>query len=63
MIKLNLLGKPNIEIEGKAVDVSLKKSEAILYYIGVQKRVTRSELVALIWSDTDEQTAKKKPSK
>ncbi len=59
MIKLNLLGKPNIEIEGKAVDVSLKKSEAILYYIGVQKRVTRSELVALIWSDTDEQTAKK----
>lgn len=59
MIKLNLLGKPNIEIDGKAVDVSLKKSEAILYYIGVQKRVTRSELVTLIWADTDEQTAKK----
>lgn len=59
MIKLTLLGKPNIEINQKSVDVSLKKSEAILYYIGVQKRVTRSELVSLIWGETDEQTAKK----
>lgn len=58
-IEIDFFGKPKIIIEGDIATVSLKKSEAMLYYIVYQKRVTREELVRLIWSDIDPQTAKK----
>lgn len=58
-IEMKFFGKPQIIIDGDIATVSLKRSEAMLYYIVYQKRVTREELVRLIWSDVEPQTAKK----
>lgn len=58
-IEIKFFEKPQIIIDGEISTVSLKRSEAMLYYIIYQKRVTREELVRLIWSDVEPQTAKK----
>ena len=58
-VQLQLFGKPSLKIDHKSIEISLKKSEAMLYYIAYEKRVTRDELVSLIWSDIDQATAKK----
>ncbi len=59
MVDINLFEKPHISINGRPVAISLKKSEAVLFYLAYQKRVTRMELVNLIWEGVDTQTAKK----
>lgn len=56
---LQLMGKPKIEMDGKVVELSLKKSEALLYYLAYEKRVTREELTGMIWCDVEQHTAKK----
>ena len=58
-IELQLLGKPSLKIEQNSVEISLKKSEAMLYYIAYEKRVTRDEVVSIIWCDVEQQIAKK----
>jgi len=58
-IELQLFGKPNLKINGQTIEISLKKSEAMLYYIAFEKRVTRDEVVGIIWCDIEQQTAKK----
>ncbi len=58
-IALHLFGKPSLKIDEQSIEISLKKSEAMLYYIAYEKRVTRDELVSIIWSDIEQQTAKK----
>ena len=56
---LHLFGKPSLKIDAQSVEISLKKSEAMLYYIAYEKRVTRDEVVSIIWCDIEQQTAKK----
>ncbi len=58
-IALHLFGKPSLKIDDQSIEISLKKSEAMLYYIVYEKRVTRDELVSIIWCDIEQQTAKK----
>ena len=58
-IEIQLFGKPGVKINGQSVEISLKKSEATLYYIAFEKRVTRDEVVGIIWSDVVQETAKK----
>ena len=58
-IELQLFGKPNLKVNKQSVEISLKKSEAMLYYIAYEKRVTRDEVVGIIWCDIEQQTAKK----
>ncbi len=58
-IALHLFGKPSLKIDGQSIEISLKKSEAMLYYIAFEKRVTRDEVVSVIWCDIEQQTAKK----
>ena len=58
-VELQLFGKPSLRIDKRSIEISLKKSEALLYYIACEKRVTRDELVMMIWSDIDQATAKK----
>lgn len=58
-VELQLFGKPSLKIDKRSIEISLKKSEAMLYYIACEKRVTRDELVLMIWSDIDVTTAKK----
>lgn len=58
-IEIQLFGKPGVKIDGQSVEISLKKSEATLYYIAYEKRVTRDEVVGIIWSDVVQEVAKK----
>ena len=58
-VELQLFGKPSVKIDHQSIEISLKKSEAMLYYIAYEKRVTRDELVSIIWCDVEQQTAKK----
>jgi len=59
VVSIKLFGKPYVTVEGQLKEISLKKSEAVLYYIAMQKRVTRDELINLIWPDIETSTAKK----
>jgi len=59
VVSIKLFGKPYVVVEGQLKEISLKKSEAVLYYIAMQKRVTRDELINLIWPDVEVTTAKK----
>lgn len=58
-VTIKLFGKPHVKIDGQLIEVSLKKSEALLYYIAYEKRVSRDELAGLIWCDVPDVTAKK----
>lgn len=58
-IELQLFGKPSLKMDQTSVEISLKKSEAMLYYIAYEKRVTRDEVVSIIWCDVEQQIAKK----
>jgi len=58
-IKLNLFGVPKIILSGEPIEFPFRKAEAIFYYLAIQKRVTRDELVNLFWSELKEETAKK----
>jgi len=58
-IKLKLFGVPKIVVNDMAVEFPFKKAEAIFYYLAIQGRVTRDELVNLFWSELKEETAKK----
>ena len=59
MLELKLYGKPRVQHGETALAISLKKSEAVLYYIAYQGRVTRDELIDLIWQETDVNTSRK----
>lgn len=58
-VKLKLFGVPKIILNEEAVEFPFKKAEAIFFYLAIQKRVTRDELVNLFWSELNEGTAKK----
>lgn len=57
--EIRFSNKPNLSVAGQAVVIALKRSEAILYYLAYEKRVTREELVRLIWPEIDSATGKK----
>lgn len=57
--EVRFFSKPNLSVDGQVTVVALKRSEAILYYVAYEKRVTREELVRLIWPEIDSVTAKK----
>lgn len=57
--EIRFFNKPNLIVAGQDVVIALKRSEAILYYIAYEKRVTREELVRLIWPECDPTTGKK----
>lgn len=54
-----LFGKPGIKIDGEKVEFPYKKVEALLYYILVNKKVSRSKAASLLWGSMIEKKAKK----
>ena len=56
-LKISLLGNSLIEYEGKRIAFKLHKAEALLYYIALNKEVTRDELKAVFWYDKNESQA------
>ncbi|MBS7525754.1 AAA family ATPase [Fusibacter paucivorans] len=59
MLHIRLFDKPRVTKDDEVLAISLKKSEAVLYYIIYQGRATRDELIDLIWQEVDVATAKK----
>ncbi|MBP1040815.1 AAA family ATPase [Vagococcus sp. BWB3-3] len=54
-----LFGNPEIFVDGKLILFSFTKINALLYYMLVNRKVSRDELSALLWPDMDEKNAKK----
>lgn len=54
-----LLGGTIVLYNGNAVNLPYKKAYALLYYIIIKRKVSRSELTALLWPDVETPTALK----
>lgn len=58
-IELKLLGIPSVYAGGKPVNMTLKKAEAILYFMAVETTSTRDALCRLFWPDSDTEYARR----
>ncbi|MGX8796291.1 AAA family ATPase [Fusibacter sp. JL298sf-3] len=58
-LSVKLFGKPEIQLNNARMALSLKRSEALFYYLAFEKRATREELVNLIWPNQSMDVAKK----
>jgi len=58
-LTVKLFGAPSVEMDGQGVVLPYRRAEALLYYLVLKKKASRSELVGLLWSDTDPSTALK----
>ena len=54
-----LFGIPQIEIDGTKVFFPYAKINALIYYILVNKMVSRDEIAGLLWPEENEKVAKK----
>lgn len=61
MHKLELLAlqMPQIFLDGKQIVFPYKKTEALFYYIAIEKAATRDIVSTLLWEDADTETARK----
>jgi DNA-binding SARP family transcriptional activator/tetratricopeptide (TPR) repeat protein len=58
-IDINLFGVPQIKIGEEIVKISLKKSEAMFYYLLVNKKCSKDEITNLLWGDKNNASAKR----
>lgn len=58
-IELKLLGIPSIMVAGIHVNIPLKKAEAILYYLTVERTTTRDALCRIFWPESDTNMARR----
>jgi DNA-binding SARP family transcriptional activator/predicted ATPase len=58
-IHVKLLGNPEVYVGNKKIIFPFKKVEALFYYLVVNKRASRDELVSLLWGDIEEEISKK----
>lgn len=57
ILSVNMLGIPSIRIDETPVVLPYRKAEALLYYLILKKKVSRSDLIGLLWADFDTTTA------
>ena len=58
-LKVLLLGPPRIERAGRPIQVDTRKAIALLAYLAVTgERHTRDALAALLWSESDQPSAR-----
>src|SRR3990172_2189243 len=59
MLKIRLLGTPQVEIDGGPFKVDTRKAVALLAYLAVTERSHgRDTLAALLWPDYDQASAR-----
>ncbi|SCZ78435.1 AAA family ATPase [Acidaminobacter hydrogenoformans] len=58
-IEIKLLGIPSVQAGGKPVNMTLKKAEAILYFMAVEISTTRDTLCRIFWPDSDTEYARR----
>jgi DNA-binding SARP family transcriptional activator len=56
-VKLHFFGEPVIEKEGVRLPIPFKKAEAVLFYLALERRVSRETLKFLFWGDKSESQA------
>ncbi len=54
-----IFGNPQIKVDNIVISPSLKRGEALLYYMVVNKRVCREEIIDLFWKDSEKKNARK----
>src|SRR5438034_7838326 len=60
VLRLNVLGPPEIFHEGSRLTFALRKAQALLLYLAVEGGMhSRSKLAALLWPDSEPQVARK----
>ena len=58
-LKLFLFGPPKIEKNGRAVELNLRKGQALLAYLAVEgKTQSRDALATMFWPDSDQSNAR-----
>ncbi len=58
-IGIKITGSPGIFFDGHKVQFSLKKAEAIVYYLAIEGETTRDKLRGMFWGDLDEESSGK----
>lgn len=59
ILSVNLLGQPSVKFNDSKIDFPYKKSEALFYYLCVNKKVSRDEAINVFWADSSEDKARK----
>lgn len=57
--RLNLLGAPGLSRGGTELRLTVRKSLALLAVVALERRVSRTRLAALFWSDVDANAARR----
>lgn len=57
--QVTLLGVPGVFFEGNTVHFPYRKAEGIFYYLCVEKKVNRDELISVFWGAGDEASGRK----
>ena len=59
-IKVYLLGRPYVEMDGERVNFPYKKAEGFFYYLCVKKTATREEIISVTFGErTNENVGRK----
>ena len=58
-LALKLFGNPSVWADGKKITFSYRKADALLYYMILEKRASRSKLAGILWEDSDASAAMK----
>lgn len=59
-LELNLLGRPQVKIDGALVELSSHKAQALLYYLAATRQPhSRQALAGLLWADLPEDAARR----
>ena len=56
---VKMFGSPEILLDGQPVTMPYRKAEALLYYLVLERRAARMELVSLLWEDAEPAAALK----
>ncbi len=59
IISVKLLGTPSVKLNNKYVSFPYKKSEALFYYVLINKKISREEAINIFWTDSGEETGRK----
>ena len=57
LVRAWLLQHPRVECDGKPLNIRLKKAQALLFYLLVQKKATREEAAGLLWGGEENSLA------
>ena len=59
ILSFELLGTPTIKVDGETKIFSFSKIDALLYYMVINKQISRDEIAGILWPSKDEKSAKK----